>query len=341
MPNQDGVPTLSDLINNAVKSGDEANKNQTALAHLILGDQLGQKTTDRNLQTAQDVVDKYSGRGKKVGATIGKDGSVSLSENEPSLISQALGRSKAEGSAVQHVVDIYQHGLPEIIKQQQALKEGLDTINDPKQVGSLGQARSLAIRSTGMTRFNEHEGNQMVPATASQKVAEIFNYAGDGSSPLNDAQRAALNQVFMNGLKQTKDRHDMLKKNALNSYQVSPFFDATRADQLNNTIGSPFEESYKQSMDTYKNLPTTNYAPGTPAPPQAGLGSKIKDYFSALLTKGAPQAQAAPAQMPQQPQSPLAPQPQGQPQKSVVKTEISPSTGQKRITYSDGSQEIK
>lgn len=332
MPDQySGAPTLAEVIGMAVNSGDQASKNTTALSHLILGNQLGQQTQEKNLQTAQDITDKYSGKGKKVSVNLSGNGGVSLGENEPSLTSQLLGNQKAQAAAVKGAVDIYQHGLPDIQKRLDAAKEGLDAVNDPKQVGSIGQAKSLMIKNLGMNRYNEQEGNALVPKTLSQKISEIFNYSGDDNSPLNPAQRAALNQVFMNSLDMAKNKHDMLKKNAMNAYQVSPFFDPTRADQLNQTIGGPLEQSISDIQKQYKSAPTTNYQPGvTQAPPNQNIFSKLLSHIG--LSSNQP-AQVQPQQpAPQQAQAPVQqsmPQPGAAPQPGAIVKVREKSTGRK------------
>lgn len=209
----------------------------------------------------------------------------------------AVGDRKGEEAAYQKAQHVYMSGLPKLQQTAQAASEGLDFTNDPKNIGSLGQARTLMLKSMGMNRYNENEAKAVLPPTLYGAVANVFNAAGGDAAPLTENQRQNINQFFKTQLDGVKSQHDMLKQNALQNYSGSTYSNPQRAQMLGQTMGAPMESALSKSTSRYQAVPQTQGPNLTPTP-NPGMVDKLKDFlgYGKKPAVAAPVPQAAPAQ---------------------------------------------
>lgn len=200
----------------------------------------------------------------------------------------AMKNQQGDAMARQQANKAYMAGLPKLQQQAQAASEGLDFSNDPSNPGSLGQARTLMLKAMGMNRYNEQEAKAVLPPALQGHVAMLFNAVGGDMSPLNEAQRTAVNTFFKGSLDHASTQHQMLKQNAMQAYTSSPYANEVGMKALS-TLGSPMEQSLQQASQKYQAIPQTK-GPNLTAQPQPGMLDKLKSYFGGSQSQ--PQASA-------------------------------------------------
>lgn len=249
----------------------------------------GQKQTaqnESNLKTLEDprLQDQVNNGGMaKVGdLTVGADPYAHM-----------MGRQQnGDASARMAANKAYNSGLPKIQQVAQAASEGLDAVNDPQNIGSLGQARTLMLKAMGMNRYNEQEAKAVLPPTLYSYASNLFNQGGADNSPLNDVQRSNVNQFFKGQLDTAASQHKMLKQNAMNMYTSSPF--ASQAGmQAMSGMGAPIDDMFTQAASKYKQVPQTK-GPDLSGQPQPGVLDKLKSFFGGGQSAPAAQTQQAP-----------------------------------------------
>lgn len=253
---------------------------------------LAKQEQERNINTLQDLLGK-STPGHKMNFKVGD---VSGGESDENPLKYAFQDQKLQGKALSHAYDIYAKGLPDLNKKIQASSEGLDIINDPSQIGALGQARSLMLRSMGMNRYNEQEASKSLPPSLFGTVKQMFQGAEGWSgnptdankfgdvNPMNALQKKAADSFFRGNLKSAQDQHQLLKKTALGSYQQSGFYDPARAVDFQATVGKDLDDSLNKRLMPGPNAQVSNQQsqlPKTPQPQQpSGPLDKLKSMFS-------------------------------------------------------------
>lgn len=233
------------------------------------------------------------GEGSKASVKYG-DTSISTQEENP--MKYQMQQQKAGNKALSHAYDTYMHAFPEVQKRAQSAQEGLEAVNDPNQIGSIGQAKTLMIKNLGMNRYNQQEGNALVPNQLSGIVHQIFNFAGDGSNPLTPTQRQAMNTVFQGTLQSVRKQHEMAKSNALGSYMNSGYADPVQAQQFKSSLGQDFDKQMNDLTERYKQVPVnpgyTPPAPGTSAAQPPSMVDKLKSMFGMGSQQSQPAQQA-------------------------------------------------
>ncbi len=282
MPNSyNGGPTLSDLLGQANNYSSELEARNAA-------------EQQRNMDMAKQIVDDNAKAGRSVNARVGD---VDISQKEESPLKYLMQSQQRGGKALSHAYDTYMKAFPDVQKRGQAVSEGLEAINDPQQIGSIGQAKTLMIKNLGMNRYNQQEGNALVPNTAASVIHQIFNTVGAETNPLSDTQRQALNSVFQNSLQLTKKQHEMAKKNALGSYMNSGAYDPAQGEQFKSQVGADFDKQLGEVEEKYKKVPVTQgYQPN--AQQQPGMIDRLKSMFT-----GSPQPQQSASPQGQAPMS--------------------------------------
>lgn len=261
-------------------------KNQASLNQLLAGKQADLSNSNAEFDRAKQEVQEAAGKGKRISAKIG-GASYGDSETDPTLA-----KNRGTSSAIEKANGYYMKGLPKIQEMSKAAQMGLESVNDPKQVGSLGQARTMLLKTFGMNRYNENEANAVLPPAVRGTFAKLFNSAGDDMNPLNESQRAAVNSIFSSTLEHAKTQHEMLKQNALNSYKTSPYYEPERGALLENTMGAPFAKELEGSITKYKPVPTTQ-PPAPSAAPLPGLLDNAKAKLSQLFGGASPATPAS------------------------------------------------
>lgn len=204
-------------------------------------------------------------------------------------------QQSGDAAARMQAQKIYNSGLPKIQAVAQAAREGLDSVNDPQNIGSLGQARTLMLKSMGMNRYNEQEAKAVLPPTLFSYASSLFNQGGDDSSPLNAAQRSNINQFFKGQLDNANTQHSMLKQNAMGVYTSSPYM-TQQGMQAMSGLGAPMEASFQQAQTKYKDVPVTQ-GPDLTSKPTPSLFDKLRGFLSgagSAPAQSAPQATQAP-----------------------------------------------
>jgi hypothetical protein len=219
-----------------------------------------------------------------------------------------VGEEHAIGKAHQ----VYKEGLVPIQKMLSASAEGLQAISDPKQVGSLGQARTLALKAFGMNRYNQDEAKAVIPAHLQSMVAELFNKGGGDESPLDDSTRRSTASLFRNNIQAAKEQHDILKKNALANYGASLYSNPDRATALGQTIGAPTDEYISQTLKKFQDLPDT-HTPAIQRPAPTSTVDKVREGAGGIMDSiksGLSSLFHGPAASPVAPQTSLSRKPQ-------------------------------
>lgn len=271
--------SLADFLNKNVQAERDRRQQSSMQAQKA---QLDKEAQARELSQAQDIVDSNAKAGVSVSAKVGN---AAITQKEDSPLKYLMQSQQHGAKALSHAYDTYMKAFPEVQKRAQAASEGLEAVNDPNQVGSVGQAKTLMIKNLGMNRYNQQEGNALVPGNVSQVVHSIFNFTGDGSNPLSDIQRQALNTVFQGSLAISKKQHEMAKQNALGSYMNSGFADPAQAQQFKTTVGQDFDKQLDDMTQKYKAVPVNpGYQPAAPgssaAPQPPSMFQKLKSMFS-------------------------------------------------------------
>lgn len=233
------------------------------------------------LKQAQQVIDQQAGSGRKVNAKVG---GVDISEAQENPLKYLFMQQQRGAKATGHAYDTYMKAVPAIQQKIQNAQSGLEAINDPGQVGSVGQARTLAIKNLGMSRYNQQEGNALVPNQLASIMHSIYNFSGDGSNPLTDNQRQALNSIFNGSLQQAKQQHEIAKANAVGSLQASGLADPMTVQQFQQQIGGPLDKQLSDIQDKYKSVPhTIGYQAPNPNSqanvPHQSMLDKLKGLF--------------------------------------------------------------
>lgn len=257
------------------------------------------QSQDATINKARDLQSNLesSKPGHKYSAAVGAN-SATISESDQDLSGKmAMDAKKGEEKAIQGANSAYNKGASKIVQTAQASKEGLDLVNDPKQTGSLGQARTLALKMFGMNRYNENEAKAVVPPALQGTFSGIMNFAGDDATPLNEAQKRSLNSLFQGGLQNAKDQHDLLRKNAMGVYNSSLYSNPNRSQALEQNIGAPVDKDLSDSMKKYASLPNTQTAPAE-RPQPTGLVDRLRNMISPPSAVAASPASPAPAAAP-------------------------------------------
>jgi hypothetical protein len=253
--------------------------------------------------------------------------------NNNAYMHQAMGNQKAENGAYSDANKTYEKGLPDIQHKITAASQGLDAINDPRQIGSKGQARTLMLKAMGMNRYNDNEASAVLPASVYSQVKTLFNNAtqwngagdlNDDKNPLDPAQKQAISHFFGSVINTAKDQHDLLKQQAMQRYSGSRYADPSRAQMLQQQLGGPMD-SYISKLNSKiapeALAPIQAPAPVAPAQQQGGITN-----LWGLLGKQQPQAQAPAPQGPPKAINPAA-QPPSQPQQQQAAPQGAPAGG--------------
>jgi hypothetical protein len=314
------MPTRTELLMQMLGKGVEAGSAgaSEALKQRGESDKIRQQhqsdldSQDQAIKRVKDLQEFFRGQNphQKLNVTVSKEG-AGVSDATPYDPAEAL-RSRGNNSAIAKANDYYMKGAAKIQDKAAAAQMGLDSVNDPKQIGSLGQARTLLLKTFNMNRYNQEEANAVLPPAIRGKFAQLFNSSGDDMNPLNESQRASLNSIFTGTLQHAKEQHEMLKQNALNTYKTSGYYDEGLGKQLEETMGKPLSQKLDESIKKYAPVPTTQ----TPEPSAAPLPSvmdHVKSGLNALFQPPTPQAPQAAAPQGVAPQAPIAPQGAGAP----------------------------
>lgn len=305
------LPYVSKQVSEAA-NGIQAGENEQALANLK--NYLGQQTGQDNLKAAQDYIEQNAAKGRKVSASIGSDGQVALSQNEPNVAIQMqrmqLQNQKNENDAYKNAANHYQQGVSQGNTVLGALKTGLNALQS-NDASSLGQLRAAYVLGNGFKRYNPDEATALGPDGAQSSVAGLLSKAGldPQGATLNDAQRSNFVRFANGKLDELQDMHNTLKSQAQNLYSNSQFADINKAANLGNTLGAPVDEqlhSLKGQFDKFHSqaIPQSQ-ATGSNAP-----STGLRGLFSKLMGGGSPSPAQAPQQTPQGGNAPL-PQSQG------------------------------
>lgn len=235
-------------------------------------------------------------------------------------------------SAIQHATDQYMKGAGKLQDVAGSINEGLDAINDPKQIGSVGAARTLLIKSFGMNRYNGDEGKGLVGGNTWGSAQGLLNSLGDDNNPLQPNQRQAISNLLQSGYQTVKGKHEDLKSQVHSAYQVSPYYDQSRDAGLDK-LAQPLDQRLT-SMGQRFASPQAAAAPAPAATsPQPGLVDRAKQGLMNMLGLGGSQPQAASAA----PISTSAPQVMKQYSKTRNQTRVS-NDGGKTWQVFDGQQ---
>lgn len=267
---------LENLVNAAsresIESGKDLADTQRATQVAKLQALLKGQVADQDIERVKKLKDSgllQPGGSAKVG-----DVSVGADPYSKNIMNQQHGQAQA----IKGVFDTYNHGLGKIQDSAQASMEGMDLINDPKNTGSLGQARTLMLKSMGMNRYNSDEAKAVLPPTLHGMVNDIFTKAGGDTNPLNDVQRSAVNQFFKTRLDQSSKQHESLKQGALAQHQMSPFYDPAKHEALSKSLGAPFDTALNEAKSKYQNAPATGGANLGPES-NPSVVDKLKNYL--------------------------------------------------------------
>jgi hypothetical protein len=314
MPNYYGQRTgsdnLADFIGNANRIAQQNNQAKNELNQQKQGKQqdlsnalteqqnkanLGEQEQQRNLQQLQDLIGGASGKGKKISAKIG-DVQYSDAETDPYVRMR-----QGENDASKQFTKIYNQGLPKIQQAVSAAGEGLKSIDDPAQMGSVGQARTLMLKTMGMSRYNEKEAAATLPPTLLQYAHQLFNTVGDDANPIQPNQKEAVRHFFQSALDTSKQQHDMLYQNAVNAYNISPYAAPNRDFS-----------GQRKPMDTFldQSVPKP-----PPAPPSSPTGKPLANTAPPTQPTDPWWKRILPSQQPQASQS--VPAPQSAPQQAA------------------------
>lgn len=244
-------------------------------------------------QAAQNSANMDTLESPRLDKFLNDNGSVKvgdISVGADPMARALLASDKGEENARQKAIANYNKSLPKLQATFQAANEGIQFVNDPRNPGSLGQARTLALKAMGMNRYNENEAAAVVPPALQGTISQLFNQAGGDLNPLNPAQRAALNQFFKQQLHTTKKQHDLLKQASLETYDSSRYAGAVGHQQLSNRLGGGFNQALEDADKQNAQLPATS-GPNMAAAPNPGPLDKLKAFLGlGGQTPAAPQA---------------------------------------------------
>ncbi len=248
-----------------------------ALKQLITGKNLEAENTGKKIQASIGGLQQMSEQG-----LVPEGGSASVEGTSVGAdpYAKLMGKQMQGGAhAIEAAQKTYNSGLQKIMPAAQAASEGMQLMSDPKNTGSLGQARTLMLKAMGMNRYNEQEAKAVLPPSLQGTVSQIFNSAGGDETPLNDSQKRSVATFFKGQLDQAKQAHETLKANSLNMYQQSPYFDAARGSQLQGSLGAPVDSVLKSALDKYSGMPDTRTDPSQrPAP--TGMVDKLRQFLT-------------------------------------------------------------
>ena len=240
-----------------------ANSGQQAALQAYLQGQGQQQKAALDLATAKKAIDMAP-----EGASV-KAGEVSVGQDPYSrmmIMQQNMGIKAVKGAT-----DYYNKNVGKLQQQAQAAEQGLASVNDPSNMGSLGQARTLMLKSMGMSRYNDNEAKAVLPPTIYSTISGFLNQAGGENNPLNAQQAQVVNTFFKHTLNAVQQQHEMLKNSALTEYQMQPGADPQRAQALQGQMGKPFDAYLSQLGQKYQGgQPAQAPSPAQqPAPPPA------------------------------------------------------------------------
>lgn len=237
----------------------------------------------------KDAMSEATRRGQSIhmgDVSVGQDPYAKLVQNDKKGLSSAIATSNNQ----------YMKNLPKLQGAAQKIHEGMALINDPKQIGSAGAAKSLIISGVAeMNRYNQQEGSDLVPSTSLQQLQQYANKLGDDKNPLSDTQRAAINHMFVGALGSLKQKHDVLKQSAVGTFETSPYYDAQHGEALKRSMGAPLDAQLNNDMQQYAKygadqqmMPPPGQNPPTAKP---GFVNKMRTDLANLLSpKPSPQA---------------------------------------------------
>lgn len=274
--------------NNPYAEGDQARKTDQLRAYL---QQKGQEAAlKRNTEAAQNLFDTNKGKGG--GAAEVSDSGVKISDKQFNPYQYTHQQVNGDAAARMKANQTYNAGLPKIQQVAQAAAEGLEAANDPQNMGSLGQARTLMLKAMGMNRYNNDEAKAVLPPTLYSYAATLFNQGGDDASPLNTVQRSNVNQFFKGQLDMAQSQHKMLKQNAMNMYTSSPYASDVGMQAMSG-LGAPMEAMFQHASDKYKAIPQTQ-GPNLTSAPNPGPLDKLMGFFGGGKSAQPQQQQQAP-----------------------------------------------
>ncbi len=287
-----GLQPLNDYAN-------EQAKQRNALALQKNKAELGKQEQETNIQTLKDLISNVK-PGQKMNFKVGD---VSGGETDENPAKYLFKQSQGSAKAASHAYDTYSKGLPDLNKKAQASTEGLQIINDPTQIGALGQARSLMLRAMGMNRYNDSEAAKSLPPSLYGTVKNMFQGAEGWSgspedagkfgdvNPMNSLQKKAADSFFRGNLKNVQDQHDLLKKTAAGSYRMSGYYDPAVGQDFDNNVGKDFDNYINKSLAPKPGaIPINQQSPLPQQPQPSGPLDKLKSMFG-MGAKPQPQAQ--------------------------------------------------
>lgn len=221
---------------------------------------------ERNISTIKQMRD--SGLiDKESPVSVEASGSVSIPRNP---LMQYLMRGQMDtkhgvDKNMKTAISQYEKGASPLDNQLAAVQEGLELTSDPKNIGSLGQARTLTLKALGMNRFNEDEAKQVLPATALSSVKSLMIGGGADTSPLQGNQINSVQTLFKTLGQTLKQRHEQLKQQSIASLKASPYYDPSQdervqsqfqaRDQRFNQVLSPSPGANAMTGQPFGNLP--------------------------------------------------------------------------------------
>lgn len=250
--------------------------------------QLGQQEQQRNLDIAKQFIEENTKQGRNMGIKVGD---VDIKQQEENPLKYLLHSQQSGNKALQHAYDMYAHGQPKIQERLGAISEGLDAANDPQQINSIGAAKTLLIKSLGMNRYNQQEGNQLVPPQLGSTIHQIYNALGGEMNPLTASQRDAVVKTLRNGLQATKASHQNLKGMALGSYKTSGYYDPNSASNLQSMMGQEVDKSIDE-LDKKYSQPVNQMPTGSGVPQQPpSMIDRLKGMFGGSQSAPTPSSQ--------------------------------------------------
>src|SRR6266850_1901464 len=138
---------LPELLKIAARSSDQEQEASANRAQERLKNYLTEGSQKLSIQRLQEMM-KSAPEGS--GATVTPEGASYSRGFNPYQMQQR--QTQGDAQARMKANQVYNSGLPKIQQVAQAASEGLDFANDPQNIGSLGQARTLMLKAMGMNR---------------------------------------------------------------------------------------------------------------------------------------------------------------------------------------------
>lgn len=298
---------LKDLLGANTRAGNDAfsqgaqnarqdSENQSQQRLLKLKELLSGQRQTKNLETAQDIVDENSGKGRKVNVGLTPEGGVSLGQSETDPMARLAGQTSKEAKDyLKHAGEVYKP----INSQLDASRATLDALNQKNSTSDklalINEARLAA--GQGGSRAISH----MVDILSGGKTA-----AGDFQSKINwlentpnipemqDAQRNAIRESVFNRLPQLEQQHKQAASQlAQQGPLLAPHTDYGTLMRSHTDVADSNLNQLKQMQNAYGSR--LNQLGGQPASDPAIADKsqttvdKLKGLFSGMLGGQKPQ----------------------------------------------------